>query len=282
MKPIKNVDKITCIVHFNTYPENILFKEVKHGLESDIAIVTGFPDDNDAIIHFLQRFGSIMERRRNNFLNTTNLIGNVTFRSDIKKEERLPTQTADEICFHTARAFEKIRPDLFCMYMTNPGWTDEITYCNGESKLIKLSDILEELGCRFPHQYKDIIEVLLSTEVKYKPWYLDDEPLMGPLLYADANGNFSFRYWEDFASTLNNASLQDEQLSAILKLGFVIEHNDRKIEFQLEKGDLLIVNNNTVAHARYPFKPSKINWQKSRLDTSERKIKSLHVKYQSE
>ncbi|CAF3819247.1 unnamed protein product [Rotaria sp. Silwood1] len=211
-------------------------------------------NDNDLLIKFCSTLGNILPRRKGNFDKASgNLIGNVVFKTDITNSEKLPTQTSDKINFHTAKSIAIQRPNIFCMYMADTGWLNEPLYGNGESRLLLLDDILSEYHEVFPASYEADKEILKVTNLNYKPWYIDDSHFVGPILFEE-NGKYSFRFWENLAETLDLNNLDEKTSEVLLKFNHLVINSKRSIEFQMEKGDILFINNNCVAHGRYGFK----------------------------
>lgn len=261
-----------------------LAERVKAALASrSIVRIRGFPTSPDDLYHF----GGLLSRplRKPAFKADTSVragvlafIGDVRVRADLPEERRLPTQDSVAIGFHTARSSATVRPRYFALLMANQGWTGYPPGSNGESLLVRLEDALAEYRRRYPAQVEDDLRRLVETPIAYKPPHVSGEAAEAPILFDLENGRLGFRFWQDLVVTMRGLSdaLEPGYLAAIERLGESLDECPRIIELQMDDGDLLVLDNCRVAHARRSFVASRTAADGS-VELSPRQIYSAHL-----
>lgn len=188
-------------------------------------------------------------------------VGHVKFADELPEEKRLPTQTNGPLPFHTARSFSRLRPKYFAMYMHNQGWIKTVEDLNGESLFIKFKDVLIDYKKYYPEEYKKDISLLRNTNILRKPWYVKEatnEPII-----QENEGVLNVRYWEGMVNSIekmvNEINNGKEYLEVIKKFDYIMRTSKSAIEIQLNTNDVIIINNQNVAHARKGFLSKKEN-----------------------
>ncbi|MEL7059252.1 MAG: TauD/TfdA family dioxygenase [Acidobacteriota bacterium] len=254
--------RIRTVLEYGSLPDDELASAAEEAVRRDAVVtILGFPGGAVALEQFVRRWGEPMRRGGSSAAPSTPWIGDVRFRPDIESAERLPTQTFRELEFHTARSFERVRPRLFAMLMVDPGWTDEPAGQNGESLLLRWKVAAEELRAAFPGSAEADLNRLTSTPVAYRPWYVQKEVAEEPLLRRLPDGDIECRYWQGTLETLREQ--QDEIpdgarfLSALERWDRIVQSGRGAIEYSMQAGQLTLLDNRRVAHARRPFRQAR-------------------------
>ena len=176
--------------------------------------------------------------------------------------KRMPTQDFRPIHFHTARAYAKRRPNVFCMLMFDQGWTGLENGQNGESKLLTISDFLNEFNKVSGAQAEEFLDILKSYKLQYKPSFYTGDVGQGALLW-EKNGKTCFRFWEgltnDLVETLALVEPNSGIENALRAVSTTLTEAKPSYKALLDPGDIIVLDNKAVAHARNAFLPLKQN-----------------------
>ncbi len=277
---------ITCTLDYAAMEADALLAGTNTALASEsLATIAHFPSDAEALVAFARQLGAPMLRRGTAAAAASSFVGDVRWRPDIEAAQRLPTQTASELSFHTARSFEVVRPRYFAMLMVDPGWIDGRPGTNGESLLVRWRDVIAEYHERYPDTADQDLGVLRRTRIAYRPWYLRDEPSHEPLLRDEGvDGDVEMRYWEDLLATLPEAlqtvtSGEDAEAFATVigRFDAVLNSAHAVIEHQMQAGQLTLVDNRRVAHARRPFVPNRVRADGT-VEHNPRRLLTVHIR----
>jgi alpha-ketoglutarate-dependent taurine dioxygenase len=248
-----------------------------------LAILRGFPAQPRALLDFARLFGTPEPRH---FLaeppsleDTMSWVTRVYYRTDLPDgQERPYTQGAARLELHTARAAAAEQPRLFMMLMADPGQPDDRPD-HGQSRFARLDDAIRALeashGAERCAQILSLLEDrAISTHEPYP-----DVPRLDPILSRLPDGRRMMRYWEGIADHAAADAAQDpEGGDAMLRalLDFDEALNATAVETELERGDLVLLDNHRVAHGRRAF-AAYVTLPDGTLTPSTRLIYNLHT-----
>lgn len=248
-------------------------------------MVTGFPANSRALVDLGTKLGSPMVKptfRRDDRPRThlQAFVGDVRFENSIPMDRRMPTQGADPIAVHTARSFAEQRPRWFMMAMIDPGWRDERSDCNGLTRLVWLDDVIVWLGSHLGKRGEGLIDLLQCSEIGLGLDHVAEQPVSAPLLWIGADGRPRWRYWQgivDGVRKLASDAVVDPKVSdAITDFDKAVRAEGNILSLALNAGDLLILDNERVAHGRSGFRSLETSNDGSTA-ISPRRLLTLHV-----
>ena len=247
--------------------------------KNSIVKIINFPLDRRALADFGSTLGRLMPKHTDKANTIEDFIGIVRLRSDIEPEERFATQDNSELNPHTAHSWGIQRPRYFGLLMVNPGWRDETQGERGESMYVRLKDALEEMKKQFPETYEEDIQLLRYTKVEFfgkrKGANVSNMPILFPI---DENGTLGFRYKENMLEDLEELTPfipnGDRYFQAAQRFDKSLLSSSHII--QLTQGDLIILDNRLIAHARKPFVAERID-NLDQISQSPRLLYSMHV-----
>lgn len=249
-----------------------------------IATVTNFPSTQEDLFYFAQFLGTPMLKHSSMGVGTqpSAFIGDVRLRPDIPAEKRLPTQKDVELTFHTAHAYSNNRPRYFAMLMADPGWRDQESGFNGESLLVRWKDVVTEYQNRYPITAETDLIRLMQTPISYAPWYAQRDVANSPIMSFLPEGDVELRYWESMFPIIEQLTNQgviaegDMYMDVLRRFDEITNSCGQIVEYPMQKGQLTIMDNRRVAHARRPFLPSKIT-PNGLVEYNPRQIYSIHI-----
>lgn len=222
-----------------------------------IVHIANFPTDGPTLVEFGSCFGTV--RPRSSTLQSTieDYVGVVQLRHDIEPEARLVTQDNAELRPHTAHSWGLERPRYFALLMVDPGWTDSDPGTHGESLFVAVADALDTMAQRWPNHYDDDSRHLTHTPVEFWGKLRRSAVSRQPLLFPVAErGPLGIRYREGMLDALSECvdTITDGEqfLEAVNRLDQALLTAPR-VELQLGSGDLILLDNRLVTHARRPF-----------------------------
>jgi hypothetical protein len=262
--PGRNTDLIGTPLHYAAENEQAVGDAAATRLrEACIVAVRQFPPDPQVLLRFVCRVGQPLPRHGRSGTDPLDFIGDVRFRPDVEPERRLVTQGNDELAFHTARAYTSPRPRYFAMLMAEPGWTDEAPGQCGESLLVRWTDVVAELASRHPEHLEDDLALLRDTPVSYTPSFAPTSPVNEPLMVSSSRIDTVVRYWEGMLDTvpawIGQIPAPDRYLAALRRFDAAANTCSRAIEYQMERSQLILIDNHRVAHARRPFIATRVD-----------------------
>lgn len=247
-------------------PDANFVVDVKDVLAKEyLVLIRSFPPDKNIFTSFSGRLGSLMPSYRAKGNNSADdYVQEVRIRPDISPAERLSTEREGEFKPHTAKSWGITRPELFGLLMIDPGWRDLPFGNNGESILVRWREVFLEMSTRFPKNYQEDWNLLKGTNVTFTATHLKDPPANEPLI-TELSSPFDVgvRYKENMTDVIEkmlpNLPNGERYYQAILRFEEVARTTTARYEFPLETGDLYIVDNRRVGHARRPFDAYRIN-----------------------
>ncbi len=222
-----------------------------------IVQITDFPLDRQTLVDFSANFGTLMPKYKATGSSPQDYIGDVQIRPDIKPEDRLSTEGTSELHPHTAKSWSFDRPKYFGLLMIDGGWTNQPEGMNGESMFVRLGDILETMKLKYPETFAEDFELLTETQVTFTATHIQDQVDTAPIIYPlDTRGALGFRWKENMQQVIERMASSlpqgERYLQAINRFN-AASQDAPHIETLLRPGELVLLDNRTVAHARRPF-----------------------------
>ncbi|MEO1999056.1 MAG: TauD/TfdA family dioxygenase [Planctomycetaceae bacterium] len=168
--------------------------------------------------------------------------------------ERIPvSQTHAATGFHTDSSARNTMPDVVALLCVQPAEQ------GGESLIVSGARVHEELRNNNPTAlttlYREFIrDVVTPGAGKSSQALLNNRfPVFSQGLYSPQISFRYMRYWIEKGHTRANMDLASEQLEVLDALDQLLESPRFALNFKLEAGDQLWVNNHVVAHNRTEF-----------------------------
>lgn len=176
---------------------------------------------------------------------------------NVSEQKRLRTEGNSELGLHTAKAWRIDRPRYFGLLIVNPGWRDQEPGNNGESIFTHIDDALSELRKTHPESFDNDFRLLHETPVRLPIHHAKDEIDYSPLLFDVEDEGIGLRYKENTkeliaqaVSTIPNGEKYYEALSRFYEAA---QHARGRLEIPLEAGNLVLLDNWRITHARNTF-----------------------------
>ena len=149
--------------------------------------------------------------------------------------------------FHTDGPWLPLTPSLIGLYCLQPAAEGGMSRC---ASLVSVHEALRE--------HPDLLERLRQPfwwdrQAEHAP---EDVAYSRAPIYCDGGGIFA-RYYDDYVHkghALAGEALDEAGAAALDAMREVIEAEDNWIEFHLERGQFLYVNNRQIAHSRTAFR----------------------------
>ncbi len=283
---MRNVDQLGIPIDFRLLshePATAAQRVLETLRNSHIATIVNFPPDPDSYVSFARLIGTpMLKHSSTGGGGSMDYIGEVKFRPDIDEEKRMPTQGSEELTFHTARAYTTVRPRYFALLMADPGWRDQKPGLNGESLLVRWNDVMEEFVGEYPHTASSDLHRFMTTNIRYAPWYVKNGVANEPIMKLSSEGDVEVRYWENIVPIMDELVKEvviddgDAYFETLQRFDYVANTCSKTIEYPMAKGQLTIMDNRRIAHARYPFLASRLN-DRGEMEHNPRKIYSVHI-----
>ena len=239
----------------------ILLSFYKYGF----VIINNVPTENNYIVNFANSIGSV---RRTNFGEHFN-VKSIPNPNDL-------AYTSLKLSPHTDNPYRNPVPCIQLLHCI----TNEVK--GGYSTLVDGFTVTEVLKKNHPNFY----DVLTKVKVKFK--FIDKDVVLedwSELISLDDKKNFKqvrFSPRLDYVPLLNKNEL-DLFYSARKKLSDLYNSDKYSIEFKLEKGDLLMMNNYRLLHGRTEFDANEgkrfLQGCYIDFDSSEGKLRHLKRKF---
>jgi len=219
-----------------------------------IAVLSGFPTDPGALLEFGRQIGVPSPKPGYSRGSSTTqnaafeYVADVRYMREIPSSERRATQGNVEIRLHTARSFAVNRPRYFALLMAQP------SVYGGTSTYGLVDRVLEVLGKKSPAAYSGYVSELSTTHV---PWTHRNSPAgdaaSTPLLSSIGTGRPQFRYWNGILETAAEHRMHKTFIDALENFDNALHDEATLTEVHADRGDLVIIDNNRVAHGRRAF-----------------------------
>lgn len=222
-----------------------------------IVLLHKFPYDSAALVALARRFGLpqrlLLSREKVAGHDPRNWVTDVRFRADIPETDRFDfVEGTQQLGLHTARATAAVQPQLLLMYMADPGERGADKADQGQSWFARLDDALHQLAVDHgPGRADKMVETLANTAFQpidaRRPY-----PFVGSVLARKDNGCWKLRYWE-FIARQAEGNAPPALAAAIVALDAALNHESVRHEIALDAGDLVLLDNERVAHGRRAF-----------------------------
>lgn len=271
------LDRLTIIdFHLNAGPE--LVKKVVD--TNFIVKVVNFPLDKTVFAEFSKNLGPLMPKYKTTGISPEDYIGDVKIRTDIRPEDRLATERDGELKPHTAKSWGRERPRYFGLLMVDSGWIDQPSGMNGESIFVRTNDAVDEMQRLYPETFEEDFLLLKNTPVEFTATHLKDQVARMPLLFPiSKNGTLGLRYKENMRTVIERIAPPTQEGKRYIQ---AVDRFDKSlqtaphIETQLNSGDLIILDNRTVAHARNTFLSERVDSNGKNI-TNPRHLYNIHM-----
>ena len=202
-------------------------------------------------------------------------VTDVRFRGETVGSKKPFTHRASRLRLHTARAAAPVQPRLFMMLMAEidvaAGERD-----NGESQFARLDDAIARLQSELGAAAADVLLSTLSTRPISSGEPYPDEPKVEPILTRGDDRRWKFRYWETILQ-LAGVDPPDEAVGvALRRFDKVLNSRAVRMEVSLGKSELVLLDNDRVAHGRKSFPAWKMDAAGNRRP-SRRLLYNVHV-----
>ena len=176
------------------------------------------------------------------------------------KEEAVPvSMTGSSTSFHTDSSARDTLPDfvgLLCEQPSLSGGESLVSNALRAHQVLQAEDprALELLYSSF------VRDVVTPGVAKTKANLLRNRfPIFAPCARKEKIVFRYMRYWIEVGHEKAGEPLSDHHVEALDRLDEILASNDQAVSFQLEKGDILWVNNRTLAHNRTEYKDTPGN-----------------------
>ena len=209
--------------------------------EFGFVIVKNVPTENNFIVKFANSIGSV---RRTNF--------GEHFNVKSKSDPNDLAYTTLHLSPHTDNPYRNPVPCIQILHCIE----NEVT--GGLSTLVDGFTISEKLKKDFPEYYK------ILTEIKVRFQFIDQSVVLedwAEMIQLDAGGNFKqvrFSPRLDFVPLMDKEKLE-LYYSARKKISEFYNSDNYKIEFKLQPGDLLMMDNYRLLHGRTTYDANEGN-----------------------
>lgn len=235
-----------------------------------LVVVQGFPRDGGALVKFGRAFGELEPadpfKEKQSADDPDDWLGHT-------KAHKKKTW-GQKLALHTAAAHAQLEPKLHMMLMLDKGMDNpDLSADNGQSLLVRVEDVIDRLTADVGSEADAVIEALLSTPVS-TGFPFPDVPRDEPILTRTDDGAWRFRYWIRLLEYAERGERSAAQLDAFRAFDAAL--NAAVFDLVLENGDLIVVDNQRVAHGRRPF-PKEIPNAAGELVPTTRRIYNVHV-----
>lgn len=166
---------------------------------------------------------------------------------------RIPiSQTNAETCFHTDSSALDCEPDVVGLMCIRPAQS------GGESQVVSVSAIHQHLQALDPTAlaflYQDYIRDIVTPGLEFSLENLQKNKF--PILTFDGQNGLTFRYmryWIERGHRKAEVPLSSAQITAFDQLDRSLNDPQFVLKFQLSVGEILWVNNRTIAHNRTAY-----------------------------
>lgn len=251
-------------------------------LTDSLVLVSNFPAGRVELSEFSSQLGSLMPKYQKTSSNLAeDFVGVVQIRPDISEQDRLSTEKGGELKPHTAKSWGLIRPHYFGLLMVDPGWTDMQPGLNGESILVRWQDVIKEMQRLHPQTFAEDYRLLTQTNVRFTATHLKDDIADMPIIFPiDSAEDLGVRYKENMVVVLSRLAPEIPNgrrfLEAVLRFDQTARNCDLRWEFAMAPGDLYVIDNRRVGHARRDFVPFRLDSQ-GQTQYNPRLLYNIHI-----
>lgn len=227
-----------------------------------VCLVRGFPTDPARFLEFLRGFGMPLD----NYSSRSELadddphpqINRVKFKPPGQYTRKSVHYSEGELRPHSARSWRTPRPAYFAMLMVEPGWRDTPAGQRGESLVLSWRHLFARLAERDGETFTRHFERLTGTPIRFAANNVREEnsdlPLCYPLPDAADGYDVGVRLKQDITQKLPELAGEIAEFDAYAAAVDYLVTNAADPAFQacfpMVSGDLLLIDNNRMAHGR--------------------------------
>jgi hypothetical protein len=238
----------------------ILSLEIRARLASNkAAYITQFPRKESSLIELLRGFGMPIENYQSTIgTKTSNCDPHINYvRVASTAKDAFGYEADGALPVHSARSWRDPRPSLFAMLMVNSGWRLGAGK-SGESILVKWSDAFRwgklKGGTCWDQHFNLLKNVRLRFAAKRVQEPTSDLPLVYHLRDPSGELDMGLRLRSDILDIVdekrNQLSAFEHYRAAVVELLSAVNATESQITYQMDEGDLVIVDNNRFGHGR--------------------------------
>ncbi|MFE9581488.1 TauD/TfdA family dioxygenase [Nocardia sp. NPDC006044] len=227
-----------------------------------VCLVRGFPTEPGTYLEFLRGFGTPLD----NYASRSELadddphpqINRVKYKPPGQYTRKSVHYQEGELRPHSARSWRTPRPACFAMLMVDPGWRDTPEGQRGESLVLSWRQLFARLAERDGETFTRHFDRLTTTPIRFAANNVREEYTDIPLCYPlpDAAGAYDVgvRLKQDITEKLPGLAGDIEEFDAYAEAVDYLVTNAADPAFQacfpMDSGDLLLIDNNRMAHGR--------------------------------
>jgi hypothetical protein len=238
---------------FGSFAEGGLRAEVMLRLRVDhLVYIRGFPISTGSLIRFLSHFGRPLPNYASTLIPADvapeNFINRVCFKNE---RAEFGFQAEGPLPIHTARSWRMPPPALFSMLMVNKG--DQRPGYSGASRVLRFRDALRWLKESQGSAYSDIISQLSNLRIALPAKKVPEPPPLAPIMFSvgspdECDLGVRFRAdIDDIAAPQLQASRWTDSIAHLVD---AVSNCGGLFEFQMQPGDLLVLDNRRFGHGR--------------------------------
>ncbi|MFC1747783.1 TauD/TfdA family dioxygenase [Pseudomonadota bacterium] len=181
---------------------------------------------------------------------------------DYTKEAVPVSMTNAETAFHTDSSSIDVNPDILGLLCENPSSN------GGESQVVNALAAYEQMQAHAPDAAKILKKSFLRDVVTPGKDATRDNllrncfPIFSPVKRSEGVHFRYMRYWIEKGHNRAGLPLGKETLTAMDTLDAFLTSPSNVVSFQLEKGDIIWINNKTIAHNRTAYSDTEDNIRK--------------------
>jgi hypothetical protein len=232
----------------------------------DIALVKEFPTEVEKFVSFLGELGQVLENYEVGAgYGTPQGAYRFINRVRIDPRGKLLHNCAGALPPHSARSWAIQRPRFFAMLMVDPGCQLGPEGSNGETLLVRWQDALRILQ-QESQDFKQDLELLSRVALPFSANRVREMASHAPLIYGLPDRRHELDYgvrWKydlrEKVEALLPDAIRTAYLAAVQRLYDVLGDLRVQRQGQLQSGDLVVVDNNRVAHGRRTVRAQRLS-----------------------
>lgn len=227
-----------------------------------ICLISSFPIDPDLYLDFLNRFGTPLP----NYSSLSELdkdephpqLNRVKYKRKSTDAKHSDHYASGELRPHSARSWCAPRPRYFSMLMVDGGWRDTAPGESAESVIVQWEYLFTQLAKRDGSVFAEHFARLSGKPVSFQANNVREELAETPLIYEleDSHGPYDVgvRLKQDLQEKIEGIRDQLSDFDCYrASLDYLVRATcdpSLQYSFLLERGNLLLIDNNRFAHGR--------------------------------
>lgn len=256
----------------------------EHLARHHAVFIRGFPIDMDALTEFLGQLGSVLPNyeSKSNGGGEAGSINRVKYNKP-KDRNTYVHEKSGPLKLHTARSWRTPRPRFMSMLMVDPGWRGYQYGMNGESAVVWWKHAFIRCADLDNSFLSRKLPLLRNTPIRFTATRVIEDFSTQPLVY-DVNApthdlDYGVRFKQDMVEVLETLADKpprfSDYLEAVKLLAEVANTPGVAVAYPMDRGDLVVLDNNRFGHGRLNFIPEREN--SGRIETNPREIWSATI-----